>query len=361
VVVILNFQVLAAHLGFTIGNCGKFGTIEAMPDQQYTFCQSFEEAAERYKRFKKEDPFPSIPRALLSSAEIYDYARVTGMVHPFYESSLKSASYEAHIDGQCIMWNAEEQRMQPLTVHKGDNFELPANSIALVQVEPKFYLPDYIAIRFNLRITHVHRGLLLGTGPLVDPGFQGKILIPLHNLTAEKYTINTGKALIWVEFTKTTYGFQPEEWEATPNRACLFSDFPDDKKNLEPFQYINKASEGGPIRSSIPKEITTATEKAKEADRSAAKAKRENERMTTLYSAIGFGAIIALIVSLATIYLDVKTFLQGERTYVRSFENTLDSQQREIRVWTGMDPGFLVSCETPDDELDACEVEPALG
>ena len=57
-------------------------------------------------------------------------------------------------------------------------------------------LPNYIAVQFNLRITHVHRGLLLGTGPLVDPGFHGKILIPLHNLTSEKYIIRADEGLI---------------------------------------------------------------------------------------------------------------------------------------------------------------------
>ena len=43
----------------------------------------------------------------------------------------------------------------------GDEFTLEANSIAFVQVEPVFRLPDYIALRFNLKITHVHRGILI--------------------------------------------------------------------------------------------------------------------------------------------------------------------------------------------------------
>ncbi len=28
----------------------------------------------------------------------------------------------------------------------------------------------------------VYKGLLLGTGPIVDPGFVGKLYIPLHKL-----------------------------------------------------------------------------------------------------------------------------------------------------------------------------------
>ena len=51
----------------------------------------------------------------------------------------------------------------------------------------------------------MHRGLLLGTGPLVDPGFHGRLLIPLHNLTSDEYTIRGDEGLIWMEFTKTSH------------------------------------------------------------------------------------------------------------------------------------------------------------
>jgi hypothetical protein len=107
---------------------------------------------------------------------------------------------------------------------------LPANPITFVQVEPEFRLPNYIALRFNLRITHVHRGLLLGTGPLVDPGFRGKLLIPMHNLTASDYELATKEALIWIEFTKTTYNCEPIESEAASPRP--FEEFPDKKWRL---------------------------------------------------------------------------------------------------------------------------------
>ena len=119
---------------------------------------------------------------------------------------------------------------------------LPANSITFVQVEPHFRLPNYIAVRFNLRITHVHRGLLLGTGPLVDPGFHGRLLVPLHNLTAYEYYLDTTKALIWVEFTKTTFGFVPREEVASKHRN--FAPFPLSNRNLTPDEYLFKAGAG---------------------------------------------------------------------------------------------------------------------
>lgn len=186
-----------------------------------------DDAKARAIRFENIDPFPNVPRALLSSFEIADYARVTGMMWPFAEKQLKSASYEVFIGGEVIWWDGKGRR-QTKIVKRGTPLVLEANSIVFAQVEPIFRLPNYIAIRFNLRITHVHRGLLLGTGPLVDPGFHGKLLIPLHNLTSTDYAIDTNEALIWIEFTKTSFGYQPEVEDdlAAQRDARSFKGFP---------------------------------------------------------------------------------------------------------------------------------------
>ncbi|MDE5446552.1 hypothetical protein GWG65_35375 [Bradyrhizobium sp. CSA207] len=229
-----------------------------------------DDAKARAVRFENEDPFPHVPRALLSSVEIADYARITGMLWPFTEKQLKSASYEVFIGGEVIWWDGNGRR-QRKTVKRGTPLVLEANSIVFAQVEPTFRLPNYVAIRFNLRITHVHRGLLLGTGPLVDPGFHGKLLIPLHNLTSTDYPIDTNEALIWVEFTKTTFGYvpPPEDTLAAIRKPELFKGFPRDKRDLEPDKYLRKANAGNPIQSSIPNAIAKSADSARKAEKSA--------------------------------------------------------------------------------------------
>lgn len=247
------------------------------------------DAEERARRYANTDPFKSIPRALLSSAEIADYARATGMLDPFSEDQLKSASYEVHIGGEVIWWDRAGQK-QKRTVNRGDTLVLEANSIVFAQVQPIFRLPNYIAIRFNLRITHVHRGLLLGTGPLVDPGFHGKLLIPLHNLTSTDYEIDTNEALIWVEFTKTTFGLEwPEGEEKLEPRTGPFKEFPPSKRNLTPEQYLRKANGANPIQSSISGTVTQAVAAASNAENSVATIKR-----FILFGAIGAVAAIGL-------------------------------------------------------------------
>ena len=155
------------------------------------------------------DPFPKTPSALLSADDIIKYVEKTGMIAPFDGRSgdlspLKAASYESKIGNEAFIY--EKGVNYPKKIYDGSQLylEIPANSIVFVESGIYFRLPSFIAVRFNLQINHVHRGLLLGTGPLVDPGFWGRLCIPLHNLTNEPYFISKTDGLIWIEFTKTS-------------------------------------------------------------------------------------------------------------------------------------------------------------
>lgn len=259
-------------------------------------------AAARAARYASEDPLPLVPCSLLGSAEIYEYAHRTGMLCPFFARSLKSASYEAHIGGRFIWWDGRGVK-HDRPVERGNRCVLPANSITFVQVEPQFRLPNYIAVRFNLRITHVHRGLLLGTGPLVDPGFEGRLLIPLHNLTSTDYQLNTEDALIWIEFTKTSFRRWPTEpFASVPQN---FYAFPENKKNKDPDYYLSKANDGEPIRSSIPGVINDARRAARRAER--------------LIFGIGFVVFLGVVIALAALYFQVYSVVQSSVALSQGF------------------------------------------
>lgn len=200
--------------------------------------QTIEEANERYRTFGSLDCFPDTAPALLNSADIKAYVKNTGMIFPFDEDLLQSASYKVKIAGKVVYWRykdnsscrkkvlirenkdinqnevvcrkyIDKDRDQTNDIEKvefdlneGGYFDLQPNSIAFVTLEPEFHIPKYLALRFNLKIQHNYRGLLLGTGPLVDPGFEGRLTIPLHNLTNNTYRFRHGDTLITIEFIK---------------------------------------------------------------------------------------------------------------------------------------------------------------
>lgn len=208
-----------------------------------TFPGTEAEAKLRFRNYYKKDPLPHVEPALLNASDIVDYVRATGMIHPFYNDAvhLKNASYEAAILGLCIYWDSTGKRRER-TLGVGDKLTLEPNSITFVQVEPEFSVPLYLALRFNLKIVHVHRGLLLGTGPLIDPGYEGKLLVPLHNLTTNDYTLTGGEGLIWIEFTKLSRSSEIDREYGTISRTTIVRDFPQEEKRLTPDQALARGA-----------------------------------------------------------------------------------------------------------------------
>ena len=180
-------------------------------------------------------------------------------------------------------------------------FTLKPNSISFVQIESEFRLPQYIAVRFNLRITHVHRGLLLGTGPLVDPGFHGKLLVPLHNLTSDDYTIRGDEGLIWMEFTKTSH--RALESPVTGAPIDTFDQTPIRKNDQPPEYYFDRASKNRPIRSSIPVAVADTKKIAVNAVSAAKRAERSNR----LFVGAGVLTIVGLVIGLFSLFGAVNT------------------------------------------------------
>lgn len=172
---------------------------DAKNDFDYALTE--DEAKWRFNHWQSVDPFPQIFPSLLNSADIADYVFVTGMIWPFYRCQLKSAAYEMQLGREFLYWDDKGEEIHSV-IDESTTICLKKNSITYVTLKESFLLPDYMALRFNLTINHVHRGLLLGTGPLVNPGFQGKLMVPIHNLTPNEYPLRPGDPLISVEFTK---------------------------------------------------------------------------------------------------------------------------------------------------------------
>ena len=180
-------------------------------------------------------------------------------------------------------------------------------------------MPLYIAVRFNLRITHVHRGLLLGTGPLVDPGFHGKLLIPLHNLTSDEYTIRGDEGLIWMEFTKTSHFAKEAVLTDCPRDE--FKETEPQKNNQPPEYYFDRASKNRPIRSSIPVVVADAEKLARDAVTSAKRAELANR----IFVGAGILAIAAVVVGLFSLLTEVNTSVVATNDFI----NNVSHQARQ--------------------------------
>lgn len=278
------------------------------------------EAEKRYRKYMRKDPYPGIDPALLNSADIFKYVAKTGMLHPFYVNKLEGASYEVAMKGDVIWWDEDNVEHKMELNDSGDTFELKPNSIAFITLEPEFRIPDYIALRFNLKIVHVYKGLLLGTGPLVDPGFVGRLSIPLHNLTANTYVFHGGDGIIQMEFTKLS---RNNLWVDNSFVKPIYSGLYKRKwirpgRNLK--QYITKAlgaSTSTIVKSSIPDEIIRikgVANATKEEVETTKKSIEKNAKQNLVLN-------IAVVVPIATIVISLLVYVWSTIGTVNSLKD----------------------------------------
>jgi len=251
--------------------------------------------------YYKQDPLPDIEPALLNSLDISRYVEEGCLIEQehFDLKRMKPASYELRFLGTLYDWpevknDTLEKRCRKIV--EGEDIELSKNSISYLWLEERLRLPEYIAARFNLRISDVHKGLLLGTGPLIDPGFGGRILIPLHNLTDRDYTLKGGQGIIWVEFTKVSKNpyWLPNQC-GTERPPCLV-EFPSEKVIDNPACYLQKAGAAAGVRSAFKGALDNAVQ-------SADHAKLNVERIQKLYRRIGIGGIVGATISLIAVII----------------------------------------------------------
>lgn len=152
------------------------------------------------KRWKYEDPNPEDHGVLLSD-QIHELCDVGLLVSSGYgESNLRPASYTLRIGNTYVDSKGKTRQL----TDDQDSLTLEKNSIVFVSTLEELDLPYYIIGRFNLRVKWVYDGILLGTGPQVDPGFQGRLSCPLYNLTNFDITIKRKQAFATIDFVKTT-------------------------------------------------------------------------------------------------------------------------------------------------------------
>jgi deoxycytidine triphosphate deaminase len=293
------------------------------------FADSEEEAGARFERTRGLDPFPEIPSALLNTADLLDYVAATGMIYPLdlnwgdVSEMLKPASCGIKVGGEVIFWDTN-RKGKPKKVTRqlahGEELKLKQNAIVYVTLEPTLRLPDYMAARFNLTIRDIYRGLLVGTGPLVDPGFQGRLSLPLHNLTVNDYRIYGGEPLVWMEFTKLSPNKLWTGGTSLP-RSGQYVEFPQRKLQRRSLQaYLARASDE-PITSSIPPLLRGVEKSARNARRSA-----------NVVAFVSFVAAVAVVVGVVAALVSIYGLVDSSNSSRDHLTYQVDELEHQIEA-----------------------------
>jgi deoxycytidine triphosphate deaminase len=146
------------------------------------------------------DPEPDV-RGILLSDRVEAYVKKYNLLvdaHDFQPTNLKPASYSLTLSGKYYL-NGETLDVQP-----EGSLVIPPNSFVIAGLKERLVVPHWCAVRYGLRVAYVYKGLIMGAGPQVDPGFDGYLGCPLHNLTNRSVRIKLAEPFAWIDFTKTS-------------------------------------------------------------------------------------------------------------------------------------------------------------
>jgi dCTP deaminase len=118
------------------------------------------------------------------------------VIDPFHEEQLQGASYDLRVGEQAATTSAKRM----INVKETGFFVLQPGDFGVVTVHELLKVgPQYVG-RFGLRSKYARKGIIATTGPQIDPGYSGRLIIGLTNLTPRPISFPHKDDLLTVEF-----------------------------------------------------------------------------------------------------------------------------------------------------------------
>ena len=134
---------------------------------------------------------------LLADSQIRE-AQASGdiVIEPFDDGQIQAATYDLRVGSQAATTSSKK------AVNVGENgfVTLAPGDFGIVTALETIELSPMIAARFGLRSKFARKGLIATTGPQIDPGYRGWLIVGLTNLTPRPTTLSYMDDFLSVEF-----------------------------------------------------------------------------------------------------------------------------------------------------------------
>lgn len=118
------------------------------------------------------------------------------LIEGFDESNLQPASYDMTVGPEGFSTSSK----RIVRVSDTGMLLLKAGDFGLAVTEEILKLPTNYVGRFGLRSEYSRKGVFASIGPQIDPGYHGRIILGLINLSPSDIVLGYGEKLCSVEF-----------------------------------------------------------------------------------------------------------------------------------------------------------------
>lgn len=118
------------------------------------------------------------------------------VIDPFDEAQLQGASYDLRVGAQGATTSAK----RVVDLEKASFMTLEPGDFGVVTSYEVIGLKDQYTARIGLRSKYARKGIIATTGPQIDPGYRGRLIVGLTNLTPKAVSLPYKSDFLTVEF-----------------------------------------------------------------------------------------------------------------------------------------------------------------
>jgi dCTP deaminase len=134
---------------------------------------------------------------ILTAQHITDaYKKGDIVIAPFAEEQVQAATYDLRVGEQGITTTTKKK----VNIRESGYISLEPGDFCLIVTLEEVKLGPQYAARFGLRSKYARKGVIATTGPQIDPGYHGRLIIGLTNLSPKAVSLPYKDDLISVEF-----------------------------------------------------------------------------------------------------------------------------------------------------------------
>ncbi len=134
---------------------------------------------------------------ILTHQQIKDaYEKEEVIINPFDEYQIQAASYDLRVGPQ----GATTSEKKIIDIKESGFITLKGGDFAIIITLEEVRLGPQYTGRFGLRSKYSRKGLIATAGPQIDPGFHGRLIVGLTNLTPDPITLAYKDDLLTAEF-----------------------------------------------------------------------------------------------------------------------------------------------------------------
>lgn len=117
-------------------------------------------------------------------------------IEPFSEKQVQPATYDLRVGNQ----GATTTSKRMVDIKETGYLLLAPGDFGVVTVLEEIRMSSQYAGRFGLRSKYARKGLIATTGPQIDPGYHGRLIVGVTNLTPKPVSLPYKDDFISVEF-----------------------------------------------------------------------------------------------------------------------------------------------------------------